>query len=385
MSEITASYYSSSLLSAIATNNAELYARTAYNVLNPSISTAANIGTLKNNTTQLNVEGALTTNNPKQFYKFSLDGEKIKLSLDNLTTSADLRVQLLNSKGTVIADNQGSTELQTAYTLAITSIGLTAQSGDYYAVVSYSINEPRANTQEYSLNLYSGTQFSESYLTTAKTQNKATTYVPTDNTMTYATYDAQLYSRNAFHVIGEKVAEGVNIGWIYENKTSLSVNSQVTAANSTGYYQFTLQKGDNLKMAFNNSTQTSDLRLQIMDASGLRVIADNYGTTAQKEAYSSLISSDGMVAKAGNYSVKVTYAPGADTSKTQTYDFQLYSGTHFENSYETIASAQTLGNAMLTGNTSIGDYNAKSAIASYLTSEANGETTNIFQVISSYI
>lgn len=382
---ITAALYSSSALGSLATSSATLYQRTAYNVLNPSLSTAVNIGTLKKDTTQLNVEGAVTSQNPKQYYKFTLDSKNLKLSFDNITASTDLRVQILNSKGKVVADSQGSTSEQISYTLASTSIGMAADAGEYYAVVTYGKSASRVNTQKYHLNLYSGTQFSESYLTTARTQNKATTYVPVDNTQTFSTYDAQLYSRNAFHIIGEKPSDGVNIGWLYENKSSLNVQSQLTTADSVEYYQFTLQKGDNLKMAFNNTTDTSNLRVQILDFSGLRVIADNRGTTAQKEAYESLLSSDGLETKTGQYKVKVTFAPGADKSKKQTYNFQLYSGTHYESSYETIASAQTLGHALLTGNKSIGGYNAKSAVASYLMSEASGRETDPFKIISSYI
>lgn len=382
---IGAALYSSSVLGAVATGSAALYQRTAYNVLNPSLSTAVGLGTLKKDTTQLNVEGAVTSQNPKQYYKFTLDGKNLKLSLDNITASADLRLQILNSKGKVVADSQGSSSEQVSLALASTSLGLAATAGDYYAVVSYGKTSSRVNSQRYRMNLYSGNQFSESYLTTAKTQNKATTHVPVDNTQTYATYDAQLYSRNAFHVIGEKISEGINIGWLYENKSSLNVRSQLTAANSVVFYKFALQKGEDLKMAFNNSTNTSKLRMQLLDSSGLRVIADNYGTEAQKEAYDSILSGDGLAAKRGEYNVKVSHAPGADKSKTQTYDFQLYSGAHYENSYETVASAQTLGHALLTGNKSIGGYHAKSAIASYLTSQASGVEADPFKILSSYV
>lgn len=385
---LSASYYSSSVLGSVATDTAMLYQRTAYNVLNPSISTAANLGTLKNNTTQLNVEGAVTDKNPKQYYKFTLDGKNLKLSLDNITSSADLRVQILDSKGNIVADSQGTASEQVSYTLANTSIGLATKAGDYYAVVSYAKTASRINTQKYSLSLYSGSQFSESYETTAKTQNKATTYIPTDNTQTFSTYDAKLYSRNAFHTIGEAAIDGISIGWLYENKSSLNVQSQLTSADSTEFYQFTLQKGENLKMAFNNSTSANNaakLRMQITDALGIRVYADNYGTEAQKKAFAALESSAGFATKTGTYAIKITYAPGEDKSKKQTYDFQLYSGKYYANSYETIASAETLGHALLTNNPSVGGYNAKSAIASYLTSQANGEDTDPFKIISSFI
>ncbi len=381
-SALTASSFSSSTLGSTATSTAVLYQRTAYNAIGASASTATNIGTLATNSTQLDVVSQVTPTNQASYYAFTLDGTSLKASFSNVTGSDTLRYQVYDSKGKVVADSQGTSEQQIAYVKLTTSGGLDAKKGQYVLKVSYGTGATRAIAQNYSVQLYSGTRFEKSYQTTAAPQTSTKTHVPVDNTLTYATYDARLYERQTYNTIGSTVLEGVNIGWLAENKSALKLTSQLTRDDSTEYYQFTLQRGDNLKFAFNNQTATSDLRVQILNSTGTQVLADNYGTAKQKATYESLTSSSGLAAKAGQYAVKITYAPEADRTKTQTYNFHAYSGDTYAASYETIASAQTLANAFLTGNTRVAGYNPASAVATYLNSVSQGSETDIFSTLS---
>ena len=199
----------------------------------------------------------------------------------------------------------------------------------------------------------------------------------------FANSQAQFYHRTAYHAIGETAATGVNIGWLQENQSRLDVQSQLTTPDAQDYYSLTLQQGNNLKLAFNNVTNTAATRIQLLDPTGTEVIADNYGTPAQKQAFAALTSSNGIAASQGQYVVSVGYAPGANTSQTQTYNFQVYSGNTFNNSYQTTASAQTYQNAILSGNPAVVGYSALSTMANALTNLSNGGTTpSIFDTLS---
>jgi hypothetical protein len=254
--------------------------------------------------------------------------------------------------------------------------------------VNYAATATKALAQNYSFSLYSGAEFSSSYQTNAVAQKSTSTILPVDNTQTFATSDAQLFTRQNFNTIGDTATTGVTIGWLSQNKSRLDVQSQLTAADPADFYQFTLQKGDNLKLAFNNTTslaKATPVRVQLLDATGAQVLADSGGTTAQKAAYAALTSSTGLNAKPAQYVVKVAYAPGADHSKTQNYNFQVYSGSTYATSYQTIASAQTFGNAILTGNPNVTGFNPNAAAASYLQSFSQGTAPDIFSALSKLV
>lgn len=325
----------------------------------------------------------VTAKNQADYYKFNLQGNSIKLALNNLTNTTDLRVQLYDSKGNLLADSKGTEAQQTAYLNANSLLGLAAKSGDYSVKVSYAPISLKSLNQNYSLQLYSGTKFNASYQTTARVQASQTTHVAVDNTLTFATADAQSFSRQAFNQINSTALSAVNIGWLSANKSQLNVTSQVTAADQTDFYGFTFQQGSAIKLAFDNTTSTSNLRVQLLDVSGSRVLADSQGTTAQQAAYQQLTSSNGLSSRTGQYVVKVTYAAGANKSHTQNYNFQLSSGTSFSSTYQTVASAQTYGNYLLSGGT--GAYNPASAAAAYFNGNANGTLPDLFQSLSTLI
>jgi hypothetical protein len=228
--------------------------------------------------------------------------------------------------------------------------------------------------QKYSMQIYSGSTYQTIYKTTATLPTSASSGA-TPNVGIFANSQAQLFSRQSYHTIGEGVTGGVNIGWLSADKSALNVVSQLTNVDKAESYLFTLQQGNNLKLAFNNQTNTAKTRIQILDPTGTNVIADNYGTDTQKQAFAALTSSNGLKSDPGQYAVQVSYAPNVNTAQTQTYDFQIYSGNTYINLYKTTTSAQTYENAVLSGNPHVTGYNPANATASYLNSMLSGSSS----------
>ncbi|NCC03399.1 MAG: hypothetical protein EOM37_05045 [Proteobacteria bacterium] len=378
MSLYSASAFDSTTLNTAAATGSLIYQRDVSLPLNSTLEDAADLGSLIYNKTQLAITGQISRENSTHFYKFSLDGNNIKLNFTNSTSSADLKVQILNSSGKVIADSSKYADqaLQDAYKKMVSSDGYEGEAGDYYVKTTFDSMAKRSVAQTYSVTLYSGTRFTNSYQTTGKAQTKTTQKVLIDNTMTYSLLDAKAYETKATHIANETPLEAINIGWIYENKTALSVSSQITDVCDTQYYLFTLQKGEGFKMAFNNKTDTSDIRVQIMDPTGTVVFADSHGTEAQKEAYAKLTSSEGLTAKdAAQYLIKVEYAQGEDKNK-QIYGFKIYTGTTYDAMYETTVGTESIGTAIATGHFQQ-KFSMTEAAANYLTAMFNGDELNI--------
>ena len=291
-------------------------------------------------------------------------------------------MQLYDSNGNVVADNFGTTAQQQAYAELASGEGLGASNGSYVAKVSYAPGANITQPQTYNFEVNSGTSYSSEYTTDAALPS-TTSGSTSPNVGVFTNANAQLFTNEQYHQIGEDAASSIEIGWLQADQSSLDVVSQLTTADKSDFYNLTLQQGDNLKLAFNNSTNTAATRVQLLDATGTEVIADNYGTDAQKKAYAALASSTGLSAAQGQYVVQVGYAPGASTAQTQTYNFQIYSGDTYLNEYKTTASAQTYQNAILAGNPTVVGYSAASATATYLSNLANGTdtTTNIIDAL----
>jgi hypothetical protein len=382
MSLYSASAFDSTALNTSAAPSSLIYQRDVSMPLNSTIEDAANLGSLVFNKTQLDITGQISRENATHFYKFSLDGDNLKLNFLNNTNSAGLKVQILNSSGKVIADSSqyASSTLQDAYEEMNSSDGYDAEAGDYYVKVTFDSMAARSVPQTYSVALYSGTRFVTSYQTTGKSQTKETQKVLIDNTMTYSLLDAKAYETKSTHIANEKPLDAINIGWIYENKTALSISSQITDVCDTQYYIFTLQKGEAFKLAFNNKTDTSDIRVQIMDPTGTKVFADSHGTEAQKEAYAKLTSVEGLTAQdSSQYLIKVEYAQGEEKNK-QIYGFKLYTGTTYDAMYETTVGTESIGTAIANGHFQM-KYSMNEASASYLTAMFNGDDLNIMDAL----
>ena len=345
-------------------------------VATPATGSAVSLTTSQQQGTSLGVNSQLTGGDTNEYYNFSLSGTNIKLSFDAGSGQSSTRVQLYNSSGVLVADSDGNAYMKSNYLKLTSGTGLIASSGDYSVKVSYAPGADTTQNINYNMQLYSGKSYAVVY-------NNNVTAQPADYTasgsVTAAT-DALAYSRQAYNQINEKAADAVNIGWLAENQSSLNVLSQLTPTDNADLYSFTLQSGNNLKFGF-DTTQTanpSDLRVQILDGSGLEVIADSAGTAAQQAAYKALTTTDGLTAKPGNYIVKVSYAPGV-TKSAQTYDMNLYSGTSFSAQYKTIASPESFGTAALKGQIS-GSSNS-TAMAAYLTGASNGAAPDVMSTL----
>lgn len=381
MTSVTdASLFTSAMVGATATGAKTLYQRTSYNRIDSSLTNALDLGTLKTDQTQLSATATLSKGNASHYYTFDLDGDNLKLDLSNSYGTQAVRIQLYNEKGKIIADSAGTTEQQAAFNKAWSSKGLKTAAGQYTARVTFNPTALRSTNQTYILSLYSGVRFSTSYQTTAVSQTSTNQKVIADTTLTFSTTNAAEYSKQAVHYVGETVDDALNIGWLYENKSALKVTSQLTNVSSSHYYKTTLQKGETLKLAIANKTDTSEIRVKVTDPSGYTVYADSHGTAKQKEAYQKLISSEGMTAKRGDYIIDVTYAEGANKTKPQSYDFYLYSGDHYSALYETLATTETVNTALLSGHLASSLVNHKAATASYLSSQMSSGD-NLMEVL----
>jgi hypothetical protein len=362
----------------------KLYTNTAN--LSGNISSALDIGNLEANKSELDVISQINQQNKAAYFKFDLtDGNSLKFTLNNKSlVPVQLRVQIFDSTGKkIIADSSGTEAQQEAYTKLASGQGLTAQKGTYTAKISYAPNSDFNSTQKFDFQLYSGTSYASVFKTTATLPDPSSASIP--NVGIFADSQAQLFTRQAFHTIGETAASGVNIGWLSENKSRLDVLSQLTAADQSGFYNFTLQQGQNLKLAFQNTTNTANLHVQLLDVTGTQIIADNFGTDAQKKAYADLASTTGVKASPGQYSVRVGFATGATNLAKQTYNFQIYSGDTYLNSYRTTTSPQTYENAILSSNPKVVGYSPAAAAAQYFNNLANGEDSSIFDSLSTLV
>src|SRR5271170_4917865 len=155
---------------------------------------------------------------------------------------------------------------------------------------------------------------------------------------------AQLYQRAAINQIGVTAASSNSIGYLGTNRTKLEVVGQLTGQDPTDMYNFVYQNNGPVELNLISIDGAATARVQLLDGSGSRVLADNQGTTAQKQAYAQLTSSSGLNLTNGKYVVKVTYGSGGDKTKAQNYAIQISSGTTFTADYRTLASATTVQN-----------------------------------------
>ena len=339
------------------------------------------LSVLQQEGTSLSVNSTLTPSDPAEYYNFSLsDGNNIKLAASNSTA----HIQLLNSKGHVVADNQGNTSQKDYFSQLTSGTGLASTPGNYTVAVSYPTGTSNPNQNlNYNFQLYSGTNYSVVDQTTAVANS---TPISASASVT-AAQQVQTFTQETFNTIGETATSAVASGYLQSNKTSLSITGQLSTVDSSDYYSFGLQSGNNLKLALSNltdSTATSNVRVQLLDNSGGEILADNQGTTAQQAAYKELTSGLGLNANPAYYVVKVSYGHGAAQTQSLDYNVQLYSGDTYSSVYKTTASSQTYENAVLRGNFKTG-YSAYASAAAYLTGVQNDTATNVIAALQTSI
>jgi len=120
--------------------------------------------------------------------------------------------------------------------------------------------------------------------------------------------------------------------------TSLEVNSTLTGAHPTEYYNFSLS-GTNIKLDFDAGRNSGATRVILYD-SNHKIVADSAGNSFQREQYSAITSGTGISAASGNYSIEVTYSNSGDITQNVGYSFRLYSGNTYAAVYKSTVKAQ---------------------------------------------
>ncbi len=185
-----------------------------------------------------------------------------------------------------------------------------------------------------------------------------------------------LYQQSVVNKINGTVADAAHVGYLDANKTALEVRGTITQQDPVGYYKFSFRKGDSVKLATNNNRGT---RVQLYDQSGSRLLADSGGTNSTlKAAYAKLKSSEGLKLKNTNYVLKVTYDVGTSKSRGLNFDVTLTSGDTFTAKYKTLASADTIQNQLMSGQST--GYNISATLGTLLTSQSDGSSTSITNV-----
>src|ERR1700735_5106161 len=89
----------------------------------------------------------------------------------------------------------------------------------------------------------------------------------------------QLFQRAVSNPIGVTASASNNIGYL-NSKTQLEVAAQLTGQDPTDMYNFVYQNSGPVFLNQINIDGTAPVRVQLLDGSGTRVIADSQGTQA---------------------------------------------------------------------------------------------------------
>lgn len=361
------------------TSNYKLYSRNA--TLKGDV---IPLGSLISDQTELYVRGKLSNSATSEDFSFdNSQSGKVKITLTNKTNTQELRFKVYDSTGkTLIADSDGTDAQIEAYKRITSGVGLQLEKGTYRVNVSQKAGDPKSDIN-YGLQIDAGTIYSKQYATVIQESSTATKkYSAGDNLTIFSDLDAQVYSRSEYNQIDATAFSAINIGWLRKNVSTLQVVSRLSEANKTNFFKFTLQESDAVKATVKNLSDQRAVRVQIMDSSGYRVIADNQGTDKQKAAFSQFTSDTGLSLKKGDYVLKTSY-PKSGEKTNLNYSIDLYSGNTFTSRYKVIASAQNYANYMASGGTF--GYSAAGTYASQLQSLSEGGTLDILSALNKSI
>ncbi len=159
-----------------ATEGALLYEASAYNRIVTDPSKAINIGWIQQDKSMLDVYSKLTNDDNTNYYIFTLQqGNNLKFDFNTATTQNEsgLRVQLMNSIGTLVyADSAGTAAQRALYAQLTSSSGVDASPGNYLIKITYADGIKRDGLV-YEFGVYSGSTYSAQYKTTASAQTYA--------------------------------------------------------------------------------------------------------------------------------------------------------------------------------------------------------------------
>ncbi|HEU0117162.1 MAG TPA: hypothetical protein VFR09_00900 [Alphaproteobacteria bacterium] len=240
---------------------------------NESVSNAVAIGDLAQQGIILDVNEQGTTDGV-QTYNFTLganDNAYLNLNFNNIVDQKTTQIQILDSQGNVIADNDGTAEQQYAFT-QLTTTGFTPGAGNYTIQVT----------------------------------------PPPD---------------------GE--APQLSIGATQQQGTSLSVNSTLTSTDPADYYSFSVGNSSNIKLAFNPAASSPSARVQLYDTSGNLIADSQGNSFQKSEyaaltSGTGLAAGTGNYVVAVSYAGNVDPSTQANLK----YNFQLYSGVNYAVVYQ---------------------------------------------------
>ena len=192
---------------------ATLYQRAVTNAIGATAAASNNLGYLSTNKSQLEVVGQLTGQDPTDFYNFTFQNSgAVKLGLTNIDGSVTVRVQLYDGSGSrILADNQGTTDQQKAYTQLTSAIGLDLSNGKYVVKVTYGTGGNKSQPQNYAIQIGSGNTFTSDYRTLASAATIQNTllaggslgYNPLTSTAALLTSEANGTSLDLFGVLSQ--------------------------------------------------------------------------------------------------------------------------------------------------------------------------------------
>jgi hypothetical protein len=190
--------------------------------------------------------------------------------------------------------------------------------------------------------------------------------------MTTAVQQQQLFTQSVVNAIGGTAATAPQVGYLDKNKTLLQVEGTLSSQDPTDYFSFDFRSGSNLNMSVSGD---KGVRVQLLDGSGTRVLADSSGTNISlNQVFANLKTGNGVAMKNGNYILKVTYDQGTSKDKNLNYTVTLSSGTTASSVYRTSAYATTIMQTLNAGGT-ISGYSSLTEASSVLT-DAGATTTD---------
>lgn len=145
----------------------QLWSKTTYDIHKEKLSDARDVGDVRLNNSRLNVFSSLKKEDKVDHFKFDIQSNgKFRIGM---TDNPELRVELLNSRGKVIADGDANSGDALFHKfLELNEDGLELDKGTYYVRISRKSTDPDKTEYTYSLQLSMGDTYIHDYDTLEK-------------------------------------------------------------------------------------------------------------------------------------------------------------------------------------------------------------------------
>jgi hypothetical protein len=196
------------------------------------------------------------------------------------------------------------------------------------------------------------------------------TTIPSTNT---SEAQALLYQKSVTNMINGTAVDAPHVGYLDKNRTQLEIVGTITSQDPYGYYRFNFRTGQTMQLT---GTLNKGVRVQIMDSSGVRVLADNMSkNSSQLKAFNDFKAGD-LKLKNGVYVMKVSYGQGVSKAKDLNFDLKISSGNDFKVRYKTLAYPTTYLYQLAAGGNM--GYSSLGTTAAMMMAQQDGSTANIF-------